>query len=123
MFQEGVTMAEISDLIERMYGHYYTPQTISNMTKSMNEQVEAFQSRAPSSRYVCIYLDATYIAVKRETVSKEAIYIAVGIREDGSKEVLGYTIAPTESAFVWKELLENLKERGVAEVLFSSLMA
>ncbi|MDM5152517.1 transposase [Bacillus sp. DX1.1] len=45
------------------------------------------------------------------------IYIAVGIREDGSKEVLAYTIAPTESAFIWKKLLEDLKERGVEEVL------
>lgn len=64
-----------------------------------------------------MYLDATYIAVKRETVSKEAVYLAVGIREDGSKEVLAYTIAPTESAFVWKELLLDLKERGTEEVL------
>ncbi|PEU09277.1 MULTISPECIES: IS256 family transposase [unclassified Bacillus (in: firmicutes)] len=117
MFQKGVTMAEISDLIEKMYGHHYTPQTVSNMTKAVNGQVEAFQSRALTSRYVCVYLDATYIAVKRETVSKEAIYIAVGIREDGSKEVLAYTIAPTESAFIWKELLEDLRERGVEEVL------
>lgn len=54
---------------------------------------------------------ATYIAVRRDTVSKEAIYIAVGIREDGSKEVLTYTIAPTESAFNSKELLLELKER------------
>lgn len=117
MFQKGVTMSEIAQLIEKMYGHHYTPQTISNMTKAMTEQVEAFNKRPLDVRYVCIYLDATYIPVKRETVSKEAVYIAVGIREDGSKEVLAYTIAPTESAFVWKELLQELKERGVQEVL------
>lgn len=117
MFQKGVTMAEISSLIEKMYGHHYTPQTISNMTKVMTEQVEAFSQRSLHSHYVCVYLDATYIAVKRETVSKEAVYLAVGIREDGSKEVLAYTIAPTESAFVWKELLLDLKDRGVEEIL------
>ncbi|HBZ10780.1 MAG TPA: IS256 family transposase [Bacillus bacterium] len=117
MFQKGVTMSEISDLIEKMYGHHYTPQTISNITQAMSEQVEAFRSRRLSSRYACVYLDATYIAIKRETVSKEAVYIAVGIREDGSKEVLAYTIAPTESAFVWKELLEDIKERGVEDIL------
>lgn len=117
MFQKGVTMSEIADLLEKMYGHHYTPQTISNMTKAMSEQVEAFKSRPLASRYVCVYLDATYIALKRDTVSKEAVYIAVGIREDGSKEVLSYTIAPTESAFVWKELLEDIKDRGVEEVL------
>jgi transposase-like protein len=117
MYQKGVTMSEISDLLEKMYGHHYTPQTISNMTKVMSEQVEAFKTRSLDSRYVCVYLDATYIALKRDTVTKEAVYIAVGIREDGSKEVLSYTIAPTESAFVWKEVLEDLKDRGVEEVL------
>lgn len=117
MFQKGVTMAEISDLLERMYGHHYTPQTISNMTKAMTEQVDAFKSRRLDARYVCVYLDATYIALRRDTVSKEAVYIAVGIREDGSKEVLSYTIAPTESAYVWKEVLLDLKDRGAEDVL------
>src|SRR5690606_8558644 len=117
MFQKGVTMSEIADLIEKMYGHHYTSQTISNMTKVMSEQVEAFKARPLDARYVCVYLDATYISLKRDTVSKEAVYIAVGIREDGSKEVLAYTVAPTESAFVWEEVLLDLKERGVEEVL------
>ena len=117
MFQKGVTMSEISDLIEKMYGHHYTPQTISNMTKAMSEQVEAFKDRPLDKRYICVYLDATYISLKRDTVSKEAVYIAVGIREDGSKEVLAYAVAPTESAFVWQEVLLDLKERGVEEVL------
>lgn len=117
MFQKGVTMAEISDLIKKMYGHHYTPQTVSNMTKVMVEQVDAFAKRPLAKRYVCVYIDATYIAVKRETVSKEAVYLAVGIREDGSKEVLAYAIAPTESAYVWNELLQDVKSRGTEEVL------
>ena len=117
LFQKGITMAEIACLIEKMYGHHYTPQTISNMTKVVTEQIEAFNKRPLNARYVCVYLDATYIPVRRETVSKEAVYIAVGIREDGTKEVLSYTIAPTESAYNWQELLMELKERGVEEVL------
>jgi len=117
MFQKGVTTSEIARLIEKMYGHHYTPQTISNMTKTMTEQVEAFNKRTLSARYVCVYLDATFIPVRRETVSKEAVYLAVGISEDGTKEVLAYTIAPTESAFNWQELLVDLKERGVEKVL------
>jgi len=120
MFQKGVTNAEIADLIEWMYGHHYTPQTISNLTKVMSEQVEAFQVRPLSARYACVYLDATYIALKRETVAKEAkeaVPIAVGIRENGSKDVLGYTIAPTESASVWKEVLQDIQDRGAEEIL------
>ncbi len=84
---------------------------------TMSEQVEAFKTRPLYSRYVCVYLDATYIALKRDTGSKEAVYIVVGIREDGSKEVLTYTIALTESAFFWKELLEDIKARGAEEIL------
>ena len=117
LFQKGITMSEIANLIEKMYGHHYTPQTISNMTKTESETVEAFNKRPLHHRYVCVYLDATYIPVRRDTVSKEAVYFAVGIREDGSKEILAYTIAPTESAYNWHELLEELKERGVEDVL------
>ena len=117
LFKKGITMSEIANLIEKMYGHHYTPQTISNMTKVVSENVEAFQKRPLHNRYVCVYLDATYIAVRRDTVSKEAVYIAVGICEDGSKEVLAYMIAPTESAYNWQELLEEIKERGVEDVL------
>lgn len=117
MFQKGVTTSEIADLIERMYGHHYTPQTISNMTQAVEANVEAFRERTLEKQYVCIYLDATFLPVKRDTVSKEAVYIAIGIREDGSKEVLAYTIAPTESAHVWKELIEDIQTRGVETVL------
>lgn len=117
MYQKGVTTAEIADLLDRMYGQHYTPQTISNMTKAMEAEVDAFKGRALAERYVCVYLDATFIAFKRDTVAKEAIYIAVGIREDGSKEVLAYTIAPTESATIWKDVLADLKSRGVQDVL------
>ena len=89
MFQKGITMTEIAHLIEQMYGHHYTPQTISNMTKAVSETGRSLSIIVRlRKRYVCVYLDATYIAVNRDTVSKEAVYIAVGIREDGSKEVL-----------------------------------
>lgn len=64
LFQKGVTMTEIADLIEKMYGHHYTPQTISNMTQVMVQQVDAFLNCTLAQRYVCVYLDATYIAVK-----------------------------------------------------------
>ncbi len=90
-------MSEISNLIEKMYGHHYTPQTISNMTKAVSDTVEAFNKRPLHNRYVCVYLDATYITVRRDTV----VYIAIGICEDGSKEVLAYTIASTEPAYNW----------------------
>ena len=117
LFQKGITMSEISELIEKMYGHYYTPQTISNITQIVSEDVVAFKERSLESQYSIIFMDATHIPLKRQTVSKEAVYIVIGIRLDGTKEVLGFTIAPTESAYVWKEILQDLKDRGLEEVL------
>ena len=100
-----------------MYGHHYTPQTISNMSKLVSEDVLAFKERTLESSYSVIFMDATHIPVKRQTVSKEAVYITIGIRLDGTKEVLGFTIAPTESAYIWKEVLQDLRNRGLKEVL------
>lgn len=117
LFQKGITMSEISELIEKMYGHYYTPQTISNITQIVSEDVVAFKERSLESQYSIIFMDATHIPLKRQTVSKEAVYIVIGIRLDGSKEVLGFSIAPTESSYVWKEILQDLKDRGLEEVL------
>ena len=117
LFQKGITMSEISELIEKMYGHYYTPQTISNITQIVSEDVVAFKERSLESQYSIIFMDATHIPLKRQTVSKEAVYIVIGIRLDGTKEVLGFSIAPTGSSYVWKEILQDLKDRGLEEVL------
>ena len=79
--------------------------------------MQAFHERKMEERYVCIYLDATHIPIRRQTVEKEAVYIAIGITEEGNKEVLDFTIAPTESSHVWEELIQGLRERGVENVL------
>ncbi|EGP5035297.1 IS256 family transposase [Enterococcus faecium] len=119
LFRKGITMSEIADLIEKMYEHHYTLQTMSNMTKVLTEteEVNAFKVRTLNDKYVAIFMDATYIPLKRKTVAKEAIHITVGIRPDGSKEVLSYAIAPTESITIWEEILLDLQERGLKNVL------
>lgn len=117
LYRKGITTSEIAELIEKMYGSFYTPQTISTITKAVTEQVQAFHERTLHSQYVCSYLDATYLPLRRDTVAKEAIHLALGIRPDGTKEILNYQVAPTESAGIWRELLETLKNQGVEEVL------
>jgi len=117
MFQKGMSTRDIGEVIGKMYGHHYSAATISNMTKVVDELVESFRKRPLKSRYSCIFLDATVIPLRRNNVEKEAVYIAIGIREDGTKEILSYAIAPTESAYVWGEILDDIKHRGVEEVL------
>lgn len=99
-----------------MYGHYYTPQTISNISKIISEDVLTFKERLIESKYSIIFMCATYISVKRQTVSKEVAYIVIGIRLEGTKEVLGYNIAPTEFAYIWKEIFQDLKNHGLEKV-------
>src|SRR5699024_11835667 len=83
--EKGITTDEIADLMERMNGHHYSRQTVSNFTQLVTEDVQAFHERKLEKRYVCIYLDATHIPIRRQTVEKEAVYIAIGITEEGTK--------------------------------------
>lgn len=117
LFRKGITMSEIADLIQKMYGHHYTPQTISNMTQQFAETVSAFNNRPLNAHYAAIYLDATVIPVRRDTVAKEAVHIAIGVRTDGTKEVLSYSISPHESAIVWGDILSDISQRGVENTL------
>ncbi len=117
LYKKGITTREIADLIEKMYGHYYTPQTISNITKAVQDQVERFHNREISGKYVAVYCDATYLNVRRDSVAKEALHVILGINLEGEKEVLDYALFPSESANNYKEMLQGLKERGLKEVL------
>lgn len=117
LYKKGITTREISDLIEKMYGHYYTPQTVSNITKAVQEQVTKFHTRPISDRYVAIFCDATYLNVRRDSVAKEALHVVYGITADGMKEVLDYALYPTESADNYRDLLTSLKARGIEQVL------
>lgn len=94
LYQTGVTTREISDIIERMYGHHYSPATISNISKATQENVAAFHERSLEANYSVLFLDGTYLPLRRGTVSKECIHIALGITPEGQKAVLGYEIRP-----------------------------
>ena len=117
LYDKGITTREISDLIEKMYGHHYTPQTVSNMTESVAKQVGEFHSRPVAARFAVIYCDATYISLRRDSVAKEALHVIQGITPDGQKEVLDYAIYPTEAAENYVEMLRGLKKRGLKQVL------
>lgn len=117
MYSKGITTREIADLIEEMYGCHYSPTTVSNITEQVEQLVQEFHQRAfKHHQYVCVFLDATYVPLKRGTVEREAINVAIGIRSDGGKEILDYSIAPNENGEAWNELLQGLKERGITDI-------
>lgn len=115
-YRQGLTTREIAELIERMYGAHYSPQTISNMSLAMEEQVHAFHTRAVAPHYTVLFLDATWLNVRRDSVSKEAVHFMVGITPQGHKEVLDYAVFPSESSHNYQEMLLSLQERGLERV-------
>ncbi len=117
LYKKGITTREVADLIEKMYGHHYSPATISNITKLVDEDVKAFHNRPVKERYVVIYCDATFLSVRRDSVQKEAMHTLIGIDEKGHKEVLDYSLFPSESKENYRSLLQSLKSRGLKDVL------
>lgn len=115
LYQTGVTTREISDIIERIYGHHYSPATISNISKATQENAAAFHERSLEANYSVLFLDGIYLPLRRGTVSKECIHI-VGITPEGQKAVLGYEIAPNENNASWSTLLDKLQSQGIQQV-------
>ena len=117
LYSKGITTAEIADLIEKMYGHAYSPQTVSTITQAVEASVTEFHQRLLAKRYIAVYGDATYLNVRRDSVSKEALHILIGITPEGYKEVLDYRIYPQEGADNYREMLRDIQARGCEEVL------
>ena len=117
LYRRGITTREIAGLIEKMYGHAYSPATISNISKSFTEQLKAFHERKLSERYVVIFADATYLSIRRDCVAKEALHVLLGITPDGRREIIDFALFPTEAAANYEEMLASIKQRGVSDVL------
>lgn len=116
LYRKGITTREISDLIEKMYGHHYSAGHVSNIGKLVDKDVKAFHSRRVKPNYVVIYCDATWLPVRRDGVAREALHVLVGIDAEGYKEVLDYALYPTESSANYQEMLRSLKARGLEQV-------
>lgn len=116
LFDRGLSNHDISNIVNQLCGARYSKQTISNITDKCIENIDSFKSRQLSSEYAVVYTDATCMSLRRDTVAKEAVHIAIGITVEGTKEILGYSIAPNESSEIWKELLNDFKSRGLERV-------
>ena len=111
--RSGLSHETTVKIIKSLYGTSYSANSITNITECFEEEIKAFKERKLDSRYFAIYLDGTYIPIRRKTIEKECVIVALGIRNDGSKEVLGYLIRPIESLSAYEELLSDLKSRGL----------
>lgn len=117
MYKAGMSTRDVAQFIERMYGTKYSPTTITNITNVVLADVDVWRSRPLKKRYSVLYMDGMYVALKRDTVENECIYVVMGIDEDGHREILGYYIGGQESATYCREVFQDLRKRGVEEVL------
>lgn len=117
MYKAGMSTREVGQFVERIIGSQYSPTTISNLTNTVFEDVIAWQNRPLEKRYSVIYMDGTYVPLKRDTVEQEVIYIVMGIDIEGYRQILGFYVGGQESSTVWSEVIRDLKRRGVQEIL------
>lgn len=116
-YLRGVTTRKIKEIFEILYGKKYSQATISKMIQSFKEELENWRTRTLDSRYPVVYLDATFQKVRRgNKVSSEAFYIALAVKEDHTREIIGIYNFPTESASGWEKVLKELKKRGLQEI-------
>ena len=118
LYASGVSTRRISRFLEAVYGAFYSPQSISRLAEVTMEEVEEWKRRPLCREYYAIYLDCTFLSVRRGKAAKEPVYVALGIKPDGSREVLGFWLfgAEGESSHNWETILKELWERGVRRV-------
>lgn len=116
LYSSGMTDEEMRLVIESLYDSPVSKSYVSSVTDAVMADVEAFGKRELPTRMFCLCLDSTYLPLRRESVQREAVNIAMGIDADGNAMVAGYSITPAESAEAYRDLLADFKGRGLSEV-------
>ncbi len=118
MYSRGMSERDIAYFIEETYGYKISAQTISNMISQISEEVSNWQSRPLQPIYTAVFLDAIVYKVKRDGVIKNiAVYSMLGIDLNGQKDIIGLWSGKNESSKYWLRLLNELKSRGVEDIL------
>jgi len=119
LYAKGNSIRDIKDILVGIYGTKINEEFISEATSMVNEEVIAWKTRPLKNMYSIIYMDCLYTNVREKGQSeKKAIYVALGIDMIGKKDVLGFWEGESESSSFWYGILEELKERGVNDILF-----
>ena len=120
LYSRGMSAREIQQHIEEIYHVEVSPALISVVTDAVLDDVKTWQNRQLDSVYPIVYMDAIQFKVRDNGhVKSKAIYLAIGVRMDGLKEVLGLWIAQTEGAKFWLQVVTELKNRGVTDIFIA----
>ena len=118
MYAKGMTTRQISDMIEDIYGFEISEGMVSDITDKLLPQIDEWQNRPLASVYPIVFIDAVHFSVRKNgMIQKMAAYVVLGINDSGHKEVLSVVIGENESSKFWLGVLNNLKNRGVQDIL------
>jgi putative transposase len=120
MYARGMSTREIVGHLRELYGIDVSPDLISAVTDAVLEEVSAWQARPLEAIYPLVFFDALRVKIRDEgLVRNKAIHIALGVRADGTKEILGLWLEQNEGAKFWLRVMNELKNRGVEDLLIA----
>jgi len=121
MYARGMSQRDISRTIEEIYGFSISAEMVSNITDAVLEEQQRWQERPLESLYSFVFVDCTYVSIKQEIGAKKcAVYVVLAYNMEGRKEILGLWIGETEGKHVCMQIFDELKTRGVKDILFMS---
>lgn len=122
MYAKGMSVRDIQDHLNNLYGIEVSPTMISNITDKIMPVITEWQYRPLESIYAHVVLDAIHYKVRQDgKIVNKAVYIVIGVNLDGFKEVLGMWVGESETSKFWLKVLSDLKNRGVEDILIASI--
>jgi len=120
-YAKGMSNSDIEEQIRELYGFEVSTSTISRITDAVTNDIVAWQNRPLEPVYLIVWMDGIVFKVRENSkVINKTVYIAVGLRRDGKKEVLGLWLGKNESAAFWMSVLTDMKARGVDDILITA---
>jgi putative transposase len=120
MYARGMTVREIQGFLAEQYGTEVSPEFISSVTDAVMAEVTVWQARPLEPMYPVVFFDCLRVKIREDAVVRnKAIYLALGILPDGTRDILGLWIENTEGAKFWMKVFNDLKTRGVADILIA----
>lgn len=121
LYSRGMSNSDIENQIRDLYNVEVSTSTISRITNAITEDIVAWQNRPLEDVYLIVWLDGIVFKVREQSkVINKTIYIAIGLRQDGIKEVLGLWLGWKESSSFWMSVLTDMKARGVNDILITA---
>lgn len=122
MYARGLSQRDIAETIEDIYGFEISHETISAITDHVIETAKEWQNRPLKKFYTFLFVDCLYVNIRKELQTKScAVYVILGYDIDGTKDILGIWIGDSEGKHYWMQIFDELKGRGVEDVLFISM--